>query len=296
MKRFIGRVAAYLILLLALGSAVTAIASYFLGKSYFYKPNFIVNYLPTASHFDYVIAGSSRGLTTIDTEKVDQLLEKKGVNISMDDTGLPSQVLMIKHFFESGHQSDFCVLTLDLGHMESSEEKINDNDYRFVSYSDRPYVWEYFKKYEKGIIRPLTLSRFLPVIAFSYYNLELFWSALFSAVKPTYMNRFDSKGNYFYPDLAADLKVEQNTTVETELSNPILEELEYYLKSKNSKLIIYIAPYLGTEVVLSPSTSFEVINHSAALESPSLFYDLDHVNSIGREKATELFSGELKKK
>lgn len=296
MKRFLLKITIYFIFLLFIGSAFAGLASHFLEKSFFYKPNFIANYLPKKSKYDYIIAGSSRGLTTIDTEKVDRALELKGLNISMDDTGLPSQVLMIKHFYESGHSANFCVITLDAGHIESSLEILNDNDYRFVAYSDRDYVWNYYRKHEKGIIRPLTLSRHLPIVAFSYYNLELFWTGIFSAIRPTYTNRFDLRGNYFYPDSAQNFEEDLEQTTETKsLINPLIKELEEYLKIKDTKLIVYIAPYWGRKIDLIKNKSYYTINHSAALESKELFYDRDHVTSPGREKATELFIQEFKK-
>lgn len=278
---------------LLFGSALTWISGYFLKKSYFYKPIFLVNHFPKDSHFDYLIAGSSRGLTTVDTEEVDQLLGLKGINLSMDDTGLPSQILMIKHFFESGHSASFSVLTLDYGHFEKSEERLNDNDYRFVSYSDRPYVREYFKKNEKGIIRPLTLSKILPVFAFSYYNLELFWTGLFTMIKPRYTNRFDINGNYSYPDLAFGFEESMKTTMKKNLKslkNPLLSELESYLAGKGSKLIIYIAPYYNSSTELGNVGNFTVIDHSGVLPSPDFFFDRDHVNSKGKKKATVLFT------
>ena len=251
----------------------------------------MVNYLPTGSSFDYIIAGSSRGLTTVNSVEVDQELALKGFNISLDDTGLPSQFVMIKHFFESGYNAEYCVLTLDLGHIEESAQKINDNDYRFVTYSNRDYVMEYFKKYETGIIKPLTRSNFLPILTFSYYNLELIWPAVMSLFKPEYHYRFDLNGNYSYPD--QELTIEdpefQWKAFDRQLKNPILNEIDLYLKKNNSKLVIYIAPYYGTKIAIADSHGFQLINHSDSLTTAKYFFDYDHVNNLGKEKATALF-------
>ncbi|MEB2777535.1 hypothetical protein SYJ56_19625 [Algoriphagus sp. D3-2-R+10] len=291
MKKFSSRILGYLTFLFILGNLVAFILQFFLSQSFFYKQNFIVNYLPNGSNFNYIIAGSSRGLTTLNTVEIDKELDLNGFNISLDDTGLPSQFVMIKHYFESGNTADYCVLTLDLGHMEESAQKINDNDYRFVSYSNRDYVWEYFKKYETGIIKPLTLSKFFPVIAFSYYNIELLWPAVLSIFKPKYHYRFDLNGNYSYPDLELP---EQDSnfkweSIDKKIKNPILKEIELYLKRNNSKLVIYIAPYYGTKINIKNSEEFQVINHSASLPTSNYFFDYDHVNNAGKSKATELF-------
>lgn len=291
MKKFLTQVAVYLAVIVFLGSVISWVAGYFLANSYFYKPDFIVNYLPPASHFNYVLAGSSRGLTTINTVEVDDKLGLKGFNLSMDDTGLPSQFLMIQHYFESGNSADYCVLTLDLGHMEESEKKLSDNDYRFVSYSDRPYVQEHYQTYEKGIIRPLAISRYLPVFAFSQYNMELFWPAGLAMLMPRYTNRFDLNGNYSYPEtqLVPDRSDIEWSKIEKTIQNPILEDLKSYLTSKNCKLVLYIAPYFGTDVSIREPIGYSVINHSAALRTPDYFFDKDHVNNLGKVKSTELF-------
>lgn len=291
MRKFLTQSFIYLMAIISLGTMISWIAGYFLANSYFYKPNFIVNHLSPGSHFNYVVAGSSRGLTTVNTVEIDNKLGLKGFNLSMDDTGLPSQFLMIQHYFESGNSAAYCILTLDLDHVEESEKRLNDNDYRFISYVDRPYVWEYYKTYEKGIVRPLTLSRYLPVFAFSQYNMELFWPSGFAMIWPRYTNRFDLNGNYSYPEnqMNPENSEIEWKKIEKTLRNPILKDLESYLKSKNCELVLYIAPYFGTDVSMKEPTNHLVINHSSALKTPNYFFDKDHVNDLGKAKATELF-------
>lgn len=295
MKKFLINTLGYLFLILILGNIIAIISGYFLSKSYFYKPDFIINHFAPNTHFNYILAGSSRGLTTINTVKVDEELGIKGLNISMDDTGLPSQFLMIQHYFESGFSSNYCILTLDIGHFEESERKLSDNDYRFISFSDRPYVNEYYDTFEKGIIRPLTLSKYFPILAFSFYNMELFWSSGLAAIKPKYTNRFDFNGNYSYPDGddTQDSKEIKFSEIELEMRNPILAELSSYLKRKDCKLLIYVAPYSNLQLAITNSHGYEVINHSGSLKLSNYFFDSDHVNGLGKIKATELFIAEI---
>lgn len=291
MKKFLITTLGYLFLIFLLGNVIAIISGYFLSKSYFYKPDFIVNHFAPNTHFNYILAGSSRGLTTINTVKVDEELGIKGLNLSTDDTGLPSQFLMIQHYFESGFSADYCILTLDLGHIEVSGKELNNNDYRFISFSDRNYVNEYLNTYETGIIRPLTWSNYIPILAFSFYNMELFWPSGMAAIKPKYTNRFDFNGNYSYPNLElpeqySHIKWE---TLDKTIKNPIIKEIEVYLKRNNSKLVIYIAPYYGTKIKIKNSEDFQVINHSASLPTSNYFFDTDHVNNVGKSKATDLF-------
>ncbi|MCS5488999.1 hypothetical protein [Algoriphagus limi] len=290
MKKFLFQIFTYLLITFLVGLSITGAADYFLSKSYFYKPQFISNYFSSASKLDYIIAGSSRGLTTIDTKEVDSKLGVKGFNISMDDTGLPSQFLMIKHFFESGNTANYCVLTLDVSHFEESEKKLNDNDYRFITYSDRSYVHEYYRAYETGIIRPLTWSKYFPLFAYSYYNMELIWPAGMAALKPRYKNRFDEKGDYSYPDMVfsndSPPKVQE---IQKAIKNPILEEIRAYLQTKNSELILYIAPYFNKSIYVTNPSNYPLINHAGALQGANYFFDIDHVNTLGKQEATNLF-------
>lgn len=295
MKKFLLKILGYIVLLLVLGNLIALLSGYFLSKSYFYKQDFIVNHFATNTHFDYILAGSSRGLTTINTSKVDEQLGISGLNISTDDTGLPNQFLMIQHYFESGFTANYCILTLDYGHFEESERKLSDNDYRFISFTDRSYVNEYLKTYEKGIIRPLTWSKFFPILAFSFYNMELFWPSAVAVVKPKYTNRFDLNGNYSYPDgndtqESVEIKFSE---VKLEIKNPILIELDSYLKRKNCKLLIYVAPYSNLQIAINNSHGYEIINHSGSLKQSKYFYNSEHVNGLGKIKATELFTDEI---
>lgn len=290
MKKFIFQIFIYLFITFLVGLGITAVANYFLSKSFFYKPQFISNYFLPSSKLDYIIAGSSRGLTTIDTKEIDSKLGVKGFNISMDDTGLPSQFLMIKHFFESGNSARYCVLTLDLNHFEESEKKLNDNDYRFITFSDRTYVHEYYQIYETGIIRPLTWSKYFPLFAYSYYNMELIWPAGMAAIKPKYKNRFDEKGNYSYPNMVfSQGSIREVQEIRKEIKNPVLKEIKTYLQTKNSKLILYIAPYHNKIIHLSNPLEYSLINHAESLKEASYFFDIDHVNTLGKQEATKLF-------
>ena len=290
MKKFLIQIFAFLAVVLFLGNLIALVVDRQLGKSKFYKTNFIANLGESNSKFNYVLFGSSRGLTTLDTRLIDSTLSIKGINGSMDDTGLPSHFLMIQHFFESGSTADYCVLTIDQGHMKSSGTEINDNDYRFVPYSSRDYVLNYYQQYEKGIVRPLSSSRYFPLLAYSYYNMELFYPGLISWARPAFQNRFDEKGDYTYPDDSTHPPaVDRVETLLTVISNPLLLEVQEYLKSKNCKLILYIAPYYGKRLEVSNPNSFPLINHSEILKETSVFYDVDHVNPKGKLMATQQF-------
>lgn len=298
MKKFLIKISYYAILTFCIGNAIAFIATHFLSKSHFYKSSFLVNAFETEDSFDYFIVGSSRGLTTLNSSQIDIELGLKGVNLSMDDTDLKTQLLMIQHFFNSGYQSKYCVLSLDDTHFEKTSRKLGNNDYRFAMFSNRNYVHQHYKDYETGKIKVLQNAKLTPFMAYSYYNLELLMPAALSAIKPKYRNRFDTTGNYYYPNLKNNkiLKETKSQVKDLKIKNPLLEEIIEILQKNNCELIIYIAPYryLSYEGIVD-DTRYQLINHSKNLQSQDLFYDALHVNFRGREKATFLFAEAFKK-
>ena len=280
-----------------IGNVIGFSANYFLKKSSFYKSSFLLNNFNSGNKLDYFVVGSSRGLTTINTTLIDKELNTKGVNLSMDDTDLKTQFLMIKHFFESNYKSDYLVLVLDANHFTHTSIELGNNDYRFAPFTERDYVKDHFKKYEKSTLNVLTNSNFNPFFAYSYYNLELLLPATLSVFKPKYRNKFDMFGNYSYPSSGhgknnENLKQEE---IKIEITNPIIKEVENYLNENNCKLIIYIAPYQQEKFIFNKDLNYSIINHSTVLEDKnSLFYDKQHVNSEGRKVITISFINNFK--
>lgn len=282
----------------SIGNTIAFVANYFLSKSHFYKSSFLVNAFKVKDSLDYFIVGSSRGLTTLNSSQIDTQLGLKGVNLSMDDTDLKTQLLMVKHFFNSGYQSKYCVLSLDDTHFEKTSKKLGNNDYRFAMFSNRNYVHQHYKDYENGKINMLQNAKLTPFMTYSYYNLELLMPAVLSVIKPKYRNRFDSTGNYFYPNLKNNtiLKKTKFQVKDLKVKNPLLEEIIEILQKNNCQLIIYIAPYRYVSYKGNINdTRYALINHSKSLQNEDVFYDALHVNFKGREKATLLFSKAFKK-
>ena len=296
MKKFIKKVFFYAFIILLLGNIIGFSANYFLKKSSFYKSSFLVNGFNPNEKFDYFVVGSSRGLTTLKTNKIDESLGTKGINLSMDDTDLKTQFLMIQHFFESNFKADNLVLTLDASHFTNTFLDLGNNDYRFVPYINREYVRNHFKKYEKGTLKVLFNSKFNPFFSFSYYNLELFLPAALSTIKPKFRNKFDEFGNYSYP--TSGVKVDSNSKMlvsKVKITNPLINVIKNYLELNNCKLIIYIAPYKLNKYFIENDLEYSIINHSAILNKKKyLFYDVNHVNLYGSNESTRLFINNLK--
>ncbi len=292
MKKFIKKIIIYLSITLLLGNLIGFTANYFLSKSQFYKSSFLVNAFNKGEKFDYFIVGSSRGLTTLNTNLIDQKLNLKGVNLSMDDTDLKTQFLMIKHFFNSGFSSKYLILTLDESHFKSTSLNLGNNDYRFSPFIRREYVKNHFDEYEKNTLGIISNANVNPFFNYSYYNFELFLPAALSVIKPNFRNKFDAKGNYSYPNSGVKLLFEKNNAIKQKITNPLVKEIKEFLKTKKCKLIIYVAPYFNKEYVFDThKINYQIINHTNILNDDlKYFYDATHVNNEGRNLCSKLFS------
>ncbi|MGB3591985.1 MAG: hypothetical protein WBA16_09915 [Nonlabens sp.] len=297
MKKFIKKIALYLVVFVILGNLIGLLCQYFMASSQFYKPNYVVNALDSSTNYDYFIVGSSRGLTTVDSKQIDQSLNTNGINLSMADTDLKTQLLMVKHFYNSGYSSKNCILVLDKSHYTETYKELGGNDYRFIGYGRRDYINEHYDKYETGTIKPLSLSNYFPFAGFAYFNLELFLPSGLAALKPDFRNKFDDRGNYSYPNqnLTAPQAIRRSTTAI--INNPLVKEMAALTAQYNTKLTIYIAPYINeSQNVFVEDIDASIINQSDQFVGKEhLFYDDLHVTTIGREVATTALIPELKK-
>jgi len=293
MKRFLLKLSLYGIVFLILINCIGWIGDAALRRSSFFKPSFLVNSFQVDEKIDYLILGSSRGLTTLNSIRIDEELGLNGINLSMDDTDLKTHTLMLKHFFNNGFKADYCILTLDNSNFEKTQLRLGDNDYRFSPFIQENYVKEHFNTYETIPLKPNSNSRLFPFIKYSYYNLQLVPATIVSLLTPEKRHRFDEKGNFVYPGtkLTKHEKTKPITKI-AQINNPLVDEIKKICEKNNSKLIIYIAPYKDFVIELDASTN--TINHSGILTTQNYFYDKLHVNSDGSEFATLEFIKELK--
>ncbi len=296
MKKFLIKSGYYAIALVLISNLICVGLMWSLSNSSFYKPYFLTSSFQTEQTFDYIILGSSRGLTTLDSKQIDEQLNTSGLNFSMDDTDLKSHALMLEHFVASGYHSKKVVLTLDQSNFIKTDSALGNNDYRFAAYGYRDYVTRHYENYEEGTVKPLSRSGYLPMLCYSYYNLELIAPSLMAIIQPEKRNKFDDRGNYSYPTNKSIKKQKKIETVPARFINPILDGIQSICQEQNMELIIYIAPYADRQIEIDENESnFKVINNSGVLlNQEELFYDVIHVNRIGRQKATDYFIEEFK--
>lgn len=280
MKRFLLKIGLYALLFFLAINLLAFLSLFFLGKSYFYKPQFVTNGVKENS-FDYVVLGSSTGLTTLDTKQMDSLTGKKGLNISMDDSSLSSHYLMLEYFYSIGKKTDRLILAVTPWDLANEKPELNNNDYRFLTYVQEDCVSGYYQEVENGYFKKLWLSKYFPIIGVSYYNTELFYPSLVSIAQPKKRNQFDERGNFCYPN-GGNLKKEKAKTVPLEFKNPYFDKLAAFCAAKKIELVLYQSPMYGTSVTSEKNIGFSFINHSDLLQSPDLFYDKIHVNAKGR--------------
>ena len=226
MKKFLTKIALYTFFILLIGNGIAFLSLYVLGKSQLYKNQFVKNGVKE-THFDYVVLGSSTGLTTLDTKLIDKTFNTSGLNISMDDTSLSSHYLMLQYFLSLGKTTDQLILCVTPGDLQNPVNELNNNDYRFLTEVQDTLVYNYYNRMEQGGLKVLTYSKFMPILGVSYYNNELFYPSLFAFLKPTKRNRFDDKGNYTYPQIENNIEKRSTVTSKTSFANPsFLKKIE----------------------------------------------------------------------
>ncbi|MGX7668110.1 hypothetical protein [Flavobacterium pedocola] len=294
MKKFLIKIAAYALVLFVLLNGVACLNLYFLGKSNFYKPQFVKNGVKE-THFDYVVLGSSTGLTTLNTIAIDSALHTQGLNISMDDSSLNSHYLMLEHFYNCGKTTDKLVLSITPWDVSSTEAKLNNNDYRFASELSKDYVHEYYAEMEEGNFKVLTYSKYIPILAISYYNTELFFPSFLSAMNPKKQNRSDAKGNYSYPDFNGKPTPGKRKTMKGDFKNPYFYKVQELCKKHNTELVLYQSPLYNSDLEYSDFPKQHTFVNHYNLVSEDCFYDNIHVNQRGRKVCSEAFAVAWKK-
>ena len=291
MKKFLLKIALYVFLAVLFFNMVSWCSLYFLRNSSFYKPGFLTHEIKE-THFDYIIIGSSIGLTSLNTTQIDSTLKINGLNLSIDDTSLNSNYLMLEHFYHQNKKAKYCVLAINYWDLANETPTINDNDYRFLPFVNDDLVADYYNELEEGYFKPLTWSRYLPFIGVGYYNTEVFYPSILAALKPEKRNRFDAKGNYSYPNIG-NLKPKKKHVVQLQWKNPFLKRIEQLCAKNDTQLIVYQAPNFGVTIKNRNST-FDLINHSDFLAAVNCFYDEVHINENGRKLESQAFANDLK--
>lgn len=290
MKKFLLHILKYGLIVFIGINAIAWLNLYFLQNSSFYKPSFLTHEVKQ-TQFDYVVIGSSIGLTTLDTKQIDSVTHKKGINLSIDDTAISSNYLMLQHFFKQGKKTQFCILALSHWDLANEHPVLSNNDYRFLPFVSNDYVSDYYQSCEQGYFKPLMLSKYIPAIGACYYNTEVFYPSLIAAIRPNRKNRFDENGNYFYPQSS---KVQDKGIDKITLSwnNPYIQKISDLCKENNTQLIVYQAPIYKV-LITNNNANYTLINHSSVLKDKSYFYNNIHVNRLGRKVVSRLFAKEF---
>lgn len=288
MKQFLYKIGFFGLMAFVLLNGIAFLSLYFLGNSCLYKPQFLANGVKE-NQFDYLVLGSSTGLTTLNTKAIDSLTGKKGLNMGMDDTSMNTHYLMLQHYYALGKKTDAVVLTITPWDIVETAPKLGNNDYRFITHAGEDYVYEYYASMEQGLFKPLTSSAFFPLAGVSYYNAEVFFPSLMTVFQPKKRNRFDDRGNYTYPESNLAFVEKTSADVTVTIKNPFFKKIQELCESNDSRLIVYIAPLYQQKVIVL-TEGITVINHSNLLNDPKLFYDGIHVNFRGRLICSKEFS------
>lgn len=260
-----------------------------LRKSDFFKQNVATHY--KGEKFDFIILGSSRGLTSIDTKLLGQGLKQHGFNFSVDDTHLGSQVVMLKHLLANDIKIDTLFLVHDA---PTSYKRISTNDYRFFSYISQPYVQDYFKTHESPF--DFIAANYFPFLALGYYNVELLIPSIYSLVNPKHRHNFDSVGDFSYPAHSFDAaKIKNRVVRKIDLGSDELNEIIKLCSLNSIQLIIVVMPAYQTDFNITNPKNLVVHKIGGGDWDSSYFYDQQHLNGQGKKRCTEQLIEQLHK-
>jgi len=258
-----------------------------LKSSNIFKSTYIHNQIKNKT-FDYIIIGSSRGLTTLNTNLIDSLTGLNGFNASTDGAGLGTNILMFHHLIQNNINFGNIILVLDPIGIDDERAQFSKNTYRFFPFCSEKYFNQEIKKFENTKERSNFLaSYYYPGFTLCENNTVLFPSSLKALINPRLRNRFDEKGNYSYPMSKKASKLIAFDTVRFNTYGKLFEDFQKTCRKHNIQLTTYIAPIEGTYLKL-PRTP-NLINHSDLLVDCKYFADELHVNPLGRELATKRF-------
>jgi hypothetical protein len=290
MQKFFKKIVVWGLLTAVLLNLFAVAVLYLHRQSNFYKPSFATRQIQ--KHFDHLVLGSSTGLTTIDTKLIDKKLGTSSLNLSMDDTALPSHYLMLQHFLKQGHTVDLVILAITPWDVSNQNPRLGNNTYRFLPYLYEDYVYQHFKALSNTEDNPLLLSYFQPFVGVGYYNAELFYPGLLTLLNSEKRNRFDISGNYVYPDSNFKGEHVKAKAYTFNPQNPYLDKIIKLCKQNNIALRLYQSPIYQSELKISSSNTL-LINHIDVLKDEKYFYDRIHVNKKGRELVTKVLIDQL---
>ena len=267
-------------------------AVHVLNKSSFFKTNYVEQL--SGSSFDYIILGSSRSLTSLNTNQIDSLLSLNGFNASLDDQNIVGSAMMLEHLLANDIEFKVCVLSLDNGDYERGLDIASANSYRWFSLVKRKYIAEYYERFDDLSSKVMVASKIWPGFAFWHNNKKLVPAYLLSYLNERYHHKYDQRGNFSYPVLSGKRLSGRHSKkiMLVGKSGAAIQRIQSICAENEIDLIVYIPPYLDAELELSQSGN--IINHSSLFfGADSLFYDRTHVNSVGRKLTSDHFAFDL---
>lgn len=293
MKNFLIKTGLYFIVVFLFANLVAWSALYLHRNGSLYKPSFLLNNFESCSAFDYIVLGGSTGLCTVNTNLIDSVTGLNGLNLSEDDTGAGSYLLMLKFFLGKGYKTKKVILTVDPGRVNFAEKGFSNNDFRIIPYIGNPIVYDHFRERENKGVRFRSLSKYFPIFSVAYYNQELFYSSLLAFKNPDARHRFDAKGNFQYPDRQSLLTEEVKQSIDSlHFDNTDIAELDSICSTNGIQLIYYLNPVFNTISSYTDSSKI-IINHRGILDSAACFYDRVHTNGMGSKEASMALALEL---
>ena len=293
MKRFLTKIAVFLIALLAVAFVADRSLTQFFKKGHIVKAQWQEHMHD--QQYDVAIIGSSRGWWNIDMNVIDAQCGVRAVSLA-NNHFLPSEVLLsLKIFLANGNTAKRILMQVDHDNLSTEAEEFSSTAYDFVPYLHDSIVYDHFG--------PRSIEwkamRYIPFWRYTMVNFK--WGVEQVLTQGRRKPLFDSTGTYFsnpkfYGDTAIMIRPGGYEV------GPDIKEIIELCAQHHIQLDFFMAPYFNLiapqEVRNGPANAlkaegFTLHDYSMRLTEKRLFNDTKHINIEGGKVFTGILAREL---
>ena len=240
--------------------------------------------------YDYIFLGSSRVEFHVDTELIEDITNKKSLNLGVSGQNLPETFLFFKLLLEQGFRAEKYFIQVDISDLKKVKNSSFIGASYFMPYITNKNIADHIKRYDEDYF----LDYNLPFYRYINYGYTIGYRELL-------LNIFGKeRKEKFFIGLKSNLQNKEATTVFNEnYDNSLLNEINDFAKLKGIKVLFFSSPYYNP-VNSEPYEEFCLKNgiksYVDSIPDIQYFKDADHLNNNGATKLTKLLIREFKLK
>ncbi len=259
---------------------------------------------------DYAILGSSRGYVNVDAGRLEELLGKKVMNLSIDGASYTEQYLLLELFLRNNKVRNL-LLQVDVFGLDKDSFDFPFHYYYYFPFLNDRKVFDYIKEY-CGI--KAYLWKYAPYLKYSSYNQAIGLSSVLGYLLKPGGAEFDSRGSLLINRKFSDETAKFQLTGFYDRSHAIdlvrdkhFKGILTLAKSKGVRTVLFMAPeyvsvYSGSDdrekiidyyksIAREYGIAYRTFDDEDIAGNIDLFFDLAHLNRTGAGLFTERLAG-----